>query len=552
MKDKGFRFTCFLALLLVCMMSVATVFAGVQDNMAVQKVSVSQEDPALRYVTVDSSYVEIPGTQTIVAGFDAEALTLEAVSLVLTEENSGEEITVEASEIDEESAVFRIDYADDSQIGSYLVKSIICTSEGVSSAYLLQELGMEIRYGVCVEIETSPDAVGMEETGDMGIVSVEGEGDAVSETAIEEVIEQIMEEVPVAYDEANDEGGAARKNDLVIVLDPGHDNKHAGAQENNLQEEKLNLKIAQACREELEQYSGVTVYMTRDDSGACPYPGTTSTVCNLNRVIFAESVHADFYVSFHINSSTSSKPKGVEIYYPNKNYRPDLSEDAYELAQQVLDKLVALGLAQREVKVWNSQDGSKYPDGSLADYLGVIKQNKLRGIPAILIEHAFISNGQDAAFLSSDENLKKLGQADAAGIVSYFALKKTDLDIQGITCNSSKDGVALKVAYTNAGKPAEVQWRAYRLDLDRWETISDWSGSSETFWKPEKANYQLQVNLRDENGVIEEYIINYTPYTNLYSNSSQGDFATMREKLQTLQEEIRQKDSGRIVVHNER
>ena len=55
----------------------------------------------------------------------------------------------------------------------------------------------------------------------------------------------------------------ARTGNIVVALDPGHDSSDAGARGNGLKEEELTLKIANYCKEELEQYDEVYVYMTR-------------------------------------------------------------------------------------------------------------------------------------------------------------------------------------------------------------------------------------------------------------------------------------------------
>lgn len=52
----------------------------------------------------------------------------------------------------------------------------------------------------------------------------------------------------------------------VILLDPGHCKKHIGARGNGLKEEDVNLDIGKACRNYLNKYSDVTVYMTRTNS----------------------------------------------------------------------------------------------------------------------------------------------------------------------------------------------------------------------------------------------------------------------------------------------
>lgn len=218
--------------------------------------------------------------------------------------------------------------------------------------------------------------------------------------------------------------------ELVIVLDAGHDDSHTGAFGNGLREEYLNLQIAMACKHELETYEGVRVYMIRE-TGPCPYGGPnvvgSSAKCNLKRVEYAKSVGAHAYVSIHNNSSSNSSAKGAGVYYPSRNYNAAIGAAGGGLAQSVLDQLVALGLQDRKITVRYSEDNSRYPDGSLADYYGVIKNSKLRGFPGIIIEHAFVSNYDDATqYLNSLEKLWKLGSADATGIARYYGLKKKD------------------------------------------------------------------------------------------------------------------------------
>ena len=252
---------------------------------------------------------------------------------------------------------------------------------------------------------------------DTSIVTIDENGQAQSAGDIKEALDRAQAQIG----ESPLERAGAKKN-VVVVLDPGHDGTHLGAHSGNLQEEELVLKIAQYCKAELSTYSGVKVYMTRD-SALCPHPGTTSVVCNSNRVAYAKSVGATVYVSIHLNSAAASA-NGAEVYYPNSSYNAEIGSKGKSLAESILKKLVGLGLYDRGVKVRNSGDGSLYPDGSLADYYGVIKNSKLNGFPGIIIEHAFMTNPSDAQLLSSEEGLKSLGEADAQGIAEYFSLKK--------------------------------------------------------------------------------------------------------------------------------
>ena len=100
----------------------------------------------------------------------------------------------------------------------------------------------------------------------------------------------------------------------VIALDPGHDDKHAGASAGGLNEQDLTLKIANYCKEELEKNDGIEVYMTRTD-GACPYPDTTKSArCIEQRVIASANKGASLYVSLHLNAEEgSTSSNGVEV-----------------------------------------------------------------------------------------------------------------------------------------------------------------------------------------------------------------------------------------------
>ena len=91
-----------------------------------------------------------------------------------------------------------------------------------------------------------------------------------------------------------------------------------------------------------------------------------------------------------------------------------------------------MGLSNRGTKIRNTANGSTYADGSYSDYYGIIRNSKNLGIPAIIVEHAFLSNASDYNnFLSSDSKLQKLGIADATGIAKAFGLSKSGLFYDG-------------------------------------------------------------------------------------------------------------------------
>ena len=143
------------------------------------------------------------------------------------------------------------------------------------------------------------------------------------------------------------------------------------------------------------------------------------------RVSKASAVKADVFVSIHLNSSSDTKAKGAEVFYPNSNYRPSIGEKGRKLAGAIQKNLVSLGLRDRKIKTRSSMIGSKYPDDSTADYYAVIRGSKQAGFPGVIVEHAFISNPSDAGKnLKTAVALKKLAAADAEGIAACYGLKK--------------------------------------------------------------------------------------------------------------------------------
>lgn len=216
------------------------------------------------------------------------------------------------------------------------------------------------------------------------------------------------------------DGEQEEAREIVVVLDPGHGGTDPGACRTingiNYYERDLALKIANYCKEELERVGGYKVYMTRTDN--------TSTLWNREeRAEFARAQRADALVSFHLNATNAditTAVSGALVYAPNSNYNSTLGAAGSVLSKSILDQLVGLGLTDNGVVIRNASE-DKYPDGSVADYLGINYWSKLKGFPGVLIEHAFINNVSDVTnYLTTEEQLKSLGVADAQGIINYF------------------------------------------------------------------------------------------------------------------------------------
>jgi len=429
-----------------------------------------EQNDRVDYLYIEKQYLKTPDIQHFIVGIGGEESEITDVRLTLKNLYTGEETALQADEVSDGMAVFSAEFTDEKERSIYQAVAIHYVFEGVEKEETFEQIGVNAYFGVNEEVVLQ-DAPAEVSLSDVEANIITNDGTEVTTTA-DKITEALADADAQTVSKYNPEGlsasdnskkdlGAKRAEDgnVVIVLDPGHDATHAGARGNGLNEEDLTLKIATYCKEELENYDGVTVYMTRS-TAACPYPGTTAGDDNENRVRFAKSVHADAYVSIHLNASTGTGANGAAVYYPNGNYNASVGAVGKELAFKIQTKLVALGIRNNGIQIRNSETHTTYPDGSLADYYGVIRNSKLFGFPGIIIEHAFLTNAGDAAnFLSSDDKLKKLAHADVQGIVEYYKLEERS-DTARITItddNHGKGTFTAKVKNVPAGQTVRLK-----------------------------------------------------------------------------------------------
>ncbi len=406
--------------------------------------------PFIQYLYVENPYQITPGVQNIAVSFQ-EGLVISSAVLTYEKEGTEGQLEVAANEIQEDVVLFSIDYTDEAQSGIYHLVKVTIEMNGILHEINLASVGIDSRYGVNQECDTEPDAIAEEDTAmasrsnrrmvaEATFITLDDSEKLSENDVIEDAIDEAVDEITVATGRSAEVATyAGRSSDnLVVVLDPGHGGHDGGASGNGAQEKNLTLKIAQYCRDELQRYNGITVYMTRDSDR---YVGLTE------RVDYAKQMGADVFISIHLNSTGRGTAKGAEVYYPNSGYRPEFGSQGANLAQKIQNELVALGIANRGIKI---RDGAgKYSDGSVQDYYAVIRGSKLAGFPGLIIEHAFIDNTDDYnRYLSSDAKLQALGRADAQGIANYFGYGKG-------TWKSDKNG--WKFEYLNGTYPKN-QW----------------------------------------------------------------------------------------------
>ena len=391
------------------------------DENAVDEKQAAGTEQRLNYMYIDQPYLETPNTQKVVVSWGDGSEGIEQMTATV-QGPVGEEVWTAVQESD---GIYLFERAyTEQERGVYSVTELHVTIAGNVYDYSLADLGIEALFGVDEKYEGIEELQPVSEeevSADIAAYNIDESGNVTEQSSIEEAIVQAEQEIPAMM---SDDGVQTQSSNIVVALDPGHDSTHAGASANGVREEVLTLKIAQYCKAELEEYAGVSVYMTRTTAD-CPHPGGSSAHDIDQRVADAAAAGASVYVSFHLNSSLSSAAKGAEIIIPNTNWKPQVGNDGKKLATLIESELVGLGLEERKIYSKNTTVNERYEDGSLSDYFTVQISAKEHGIPGIIVEHAFVTNTSDVNnFLNNEAGLKKLGVADATGIAKYFGLSK--------------------------------------------------------------------------------------------------------------------------------
>ena len=423
---------------------------NVQDSSAVNQEetfgdSAPAEQGLINYVGVDYPYLETPAEQNIVVSYGDGSENVSDAKLII-KKDAGDTFEIDLSKREGELFLFTYSFVED-ETSVYELTDFVYTQDGTEQTIHLADIGIESMFGVNEEYpgygESSEESeeLSLQEV-EMSVVDVETGEVEESSDEIEDAITATANQVSTIQASRASRAAAQKSDNLVVVLDPGHGGYDGGASANGLVEKNLTLKIAQYCKAELEQYNGVSVYMTRNDDRYLDIDERVN--------IAADTYHADVLVSIHINSATAAA-NGAEVYYPNANYNPAVSEPGRNLAQQIQNQLVALGLTDRGIKVRNTVNDI-YPDGSKQDYYGIIRYSKLHGFPGIIVEHAFISNPSDAAKLAQESFLQQLGIADATGIANAYGLSKINIEGSGAVTVSPDENVSTIKATITEGE----------------------------------------------------------------------------------------------------
>ena len=229
--------------------------------------------------------------------------------------------------------------------------------------------------------------------------------------------------------------------DFVVVIDPGHGGKDAGALGQRTNEKSVNLLVAQKLAKLLRNnMDNVKVHLTREGD---------RFVALQQRADFANSKHADIFVSIHANSVGAKSPNrtkvnGAAVYtlgldrtdtnlsvamrenevmkmeddYTTtyEGFDPSSTESyiVFEMMQHKnMDQSIALAEAVQNQLVRHA--GRKNNGVRQAPFWVLVRTS----MPAILVELDFICNPTMEKFMASESGSSRLAQAIYNGIERY-------------------------------------------------------------------------------------------------------------------------------------
>ena len=477
-----------------------------------------EENGIFNYAVIESDIVSAPDSQFVLVDIGDTTSDIESAELKYTNSTTGTSYSADAVNIQGSGIVFDMSFSA-GQTGEYVVDSISYVVEDETYEISIADTGTDLRFGVNQAVDVDPYAWIVDEEQNQapeGDYQELKEGDFIKITLDDKDNNLNNNNSASSYKQNVVYGNGTKllgatnhRKALTIVLDPGHGQSNGsdiGATGYGLNERDINLKIAQACRDSLSVYDNVTIYMTRNSAvSAYSLSGLSS---------YAKSVGADYMISFHNNASGNGSARGAMVCVANPNYNSYVYTETNKLGSAILEQLTALGLKDRGNYIRYSANGTKYPDGSAADYYSIVYNGKMNGIPQIIIEHAFIDNYEDnTTFLNSDAKLKALGQADARGIANALGLSTTNKGPVTIYKNVDYYDVYDKNYYLNANPDVKSAYGG-----DDALTLIHFVKFGMKERRQGNAEFNLDVYMNNYPDLVKAYGTNYAKYYLHYIN----------------------------------
>ena len=221
-------------------------------------------------------------------------------------------------------------------------------------------------------------------------------------------------------------GNTSRGNKkYTIVVDPGHGGRDSGARGNGYNEKDIALQVATRLANNLRQ--DYNVIMTRDSDFFVPLD---------TRAKIGNDANADFFISIHLNSSSSSSANGTEVFYFSKKDQGSYATQVAKFENKVDGSYGDVPFSDfilNDIFYKKNQKTSQAIAESVLNNLinttglrrrGVFGANfaVLRGSnsPSILVELGFMNNYSDLSQYLTPDGQERAANAIGSAIRSYF------------------------------------------------------------------------------------------------------------------------------------
>lgn len=223
----------------------------------------------------------------------------------------------------------------------------------------------------------------------------------------------------------------------LVVIDAGHGGHDPGAvnKEKGKREKDVTLAIAQAVRDQLLKSGRVRVALTRDDD---------RFLVLQERYGIARKLNADLFISIHADSAENEEARGATVYTLSETAsdREAARLAARENKADIINGVnlgdqpgdvssILIDLTQREsmnisanfARLLQREASPDVPFRGSYHRFASLMVLKAPDIPSVLFETGYISNADDAAFLTSKEGQGKIARGVARAIEVHFARK---------------------------------------------------------------------------------------------------------------------------------
>jgi len=192
---------------------------------------------------------------------------------------------------------------------------------------------------------------------------------------------------------------------ITVIIDAGHGGEDKGAHSSKgIQEKDITLSIAKKIAK-LNSNKHINILLSRDNDQTIPVK---------ERVVFARNNKADLFISIHVNGAVNEQLDGFSVLVV-KNHNEQ-------------DQLLGSALINELKKSYKTEDKIGERDRGV----WVLDHNVC---PAALVECGYMTNVNDAAFISKDANQEKVAKDVLDAIEEYSSSINTSKEESTIAPN---------------------------------------------------------------------------------------------------------------------